>query len=360
MTTQRPSSFLESEIREQPEVLDRLLQSETERVFELAQSLRNKGEDAGDRPYCFDYVVLAARGSSDNAARYAQYLFGYHNRLPVSLATASLLTMYERPPRLARALVIGISQSGQSPDIVGVLAEARRQGQATIAITNDPQSPLASAAEHLIPLGAGPEKSIAATKTYTLSLGALALLSAALENDRDRLNELHKLPVIMERTFPPILAELHRVERYRYMSHCVVIGRGFNYATAFEVALKIKELTRTITEPYSSADFHHGPIAMVHRGFPIMLVAPSGAVIDDIRQLVVTLKRLEAELLTISDDADLLADANLAFPIPEGLPEWLTPLVTVIPGQFFAMALAQARGLNADHPQGLKKVTETM
>lgn len=340
-------------------MLQHLLESQTDRILKVAESLKNTGADQTDRPYCFDYVVIAARGSSDNAARYAQYLFGYHNRLPVALATASLFTMYRRPPRMGKALVIGISQSGQSPDIVEVLAEGRRQGQPTVAITNDPASPLAKASECVIDLKTGVEKSVAATKTYTASLGALALLSAALEHDRDRLDQLHRLPSIMESAFPAILDSLARVERYRYMSHCVVIGRGFNYATAFEVSLKIKELSRTITEPYSSADFLHGPIAMVRPGFPVMLIAPSGAVLDDIRHLVATLKKLEAEILVISDDASLLKDGNTSCPIPPGIAEWLSPLVTVLPGQFFAMTLAQAKGLNPDHPEGLKKVTET-
>jgi len=357
--TNRPSSVLEGEIREQPEVLHHLLESQTEKILKIAETLRNRDADGCDRPYCFDYVVLAARGSSDNAARYAQYLFGYHNRLPVALATASLFTMYKHPPRLGRALVIGISQSGQSPDIVEVVAEGRRQGQATVAITNDPESPLAKASECVIDLKAGTEKSVAATKTYTASLGALALLSAALEHDKNRLEQLRRLPAIMESSFPAILRALDRVERYRYMSHCVVIGRGFNYATGFEVALKIKELTRTITEPYSSADFLHGPIAMVRPGFPVMVIAPCGDVIDDIRHLVATLQKLEAELLVISDDPALLNAGNTACPIPEGVPEWLSPLVAVIPGQYFALILAQAKGLNPDHPEGLKKVTET-
>lgn len=358
MTT-RPSSVLETEIREQPSVLHHLLESQADKILKIAETLRNRGADECDRPYCFDYVVLAARGSSDNAARYAQYLFGYHNRLPVALATASLFTMYEHPPRFGRALVIGISQSGQSPDIVEVVAEGRRQGQATVAITNDPESPLAKVSECVIDLKAGPERSVAATKTYTASLGALALLSAALEHDHKRLEQLRGLPAIMESAFPAILKALDRVERYRYMSHCVVIGRGFNYATAFEVALKIKELTRTITEPYSSADFLHGPIAMVRSGFPVMVIAPSGAVLDDIRHLVTTLKKLDAELIMISDDPELLKDGNTSCPIPGGIPEWLSPLIAVIPGQFFALTLAQAKGLSPDHPEGLKKVTET-
>jgi glucosamine--fructose-6-phosphate aminotransferase (isomerizing) len=153
---------------------------------------------------------------------------------------------------------------------------------------------------------------------------------------------------------------MKRVERYRYMSHSIVIGRGYNYATAFEIALKIKELTRTSTEPYSSADFRHGPIAMVRDGFPVIVIALRGAVYADIHELVSELRQRDAEILMISDDRELLDQAHLALPLPAGLEEWLTPLVAVLPGQLFGLALAQAKGLDPDRPVGLKKVTETM
>lgn len=344
------ASILEQEINEQPEAIQRLFDQEADHAQHLAASLRDR----------FNYVVIAARGTSDNAARYAQYTFGVYNRLPVALATPSLFTLYERPPLLTGALVIGISQSGQSPDIGAVISEGRRQGQPTIAITNDPTSPLAQAAEHVIPLHAGPEQAVAATKTYTTSLGALALLSAALAADNERLAQLQRLPQLMSQALLNLAPVMVRVERYRYMAHCVVIGRGYNYATAFEIALKIKELTRTVAEPYSSADFRHGPIAMVGQGFPVLVVAPSGTVSDDIRVLVGDLKGLGSELLLISEDASLLGQAQLPMPLPAGLPEWLTPLVAVLPGQLFSLALAQAKGLSPDQPAGLKKVTETL
>jgi glutamine---fructose-6-phosphate transaminase (isomerizing) len=164
----------------------------------------------------------------------------------------------------------------------------------------------------------------------------------------------------MRQTLTQLDVMMARVERYRYMGHCVVIGRGYNYATACEVALKIKELTRIVAEPYSSADFRHGPIAMVGNGFPVLIVAPTDTVSDDIRILVDELKQLGSELLLISEDESLLNQAHLAMPLPSGLPEWLTPLVAVLPGQLFSLALAQAKGLNPDQPKGLKKVTETL
>jgi glucosamine--fructose-6-phosphate aminotransferase (isomerizing) len=343
-------SILEQEINEQPEAIQRLLDQETEPMRHLAASLRGH----------FDYVLIAARGTSDNAARYAQYIFGAHNRLPVALAAPSLFTLYEHPPLLTGALVIGISQSGQSPDIGAVIREGRRQGRPTIAITNDPESPLAQAAEFVIPIHAGPEQAIAATKTYTTSLSALALLSAALAADNERVAQLQRLPDLMSQTLINLAPVMARVERYRYMGHCVVIGRGYNYATACEIALKIKELTRIVAEPYSSADFRHGPIAMVGNGFPVLVVAPTDTVSDDIRILVDDFKQLGSELLLISEDVSLLNQAHLPMPLPSGLPEWLTPLVAVLPGQLFSLALAQAKGLSPDKPTGLKKVTETL
>ncbi len=143
------------------------------------------------------------------------------------------------------------------------------------------------------------------------------------------------------------------------MEHCTVIGRGLNYSTAFEISLKVTELTQTVAEPYSSADFLHGPIAMVYRGFPVILIAPHGSVFEDMRALVDRLIELNSELIIISNDESLLSQAHLAFPLPKSLPEWLTPMVAVLPGQLFALALARARGLDPDHPEGLKKVTET-
>jgi glutamine---fructose-6-phosphate transaminase (isomerizing) len=343
-------SILETEISQQPGVIRRLIEAEAPNARRIAGLVQGK----------YRYGFIAARGSSDNAARYAQYLFGAHNQMPVVLATPSLFTLYRTPPRLDEALVIAISQSGQSPDIVEVIAEGRRQGRPTIAITNEPDSPLAREAEHLIQLHSGLEQAVAATKTYTASLMALALLSAALEGNPSRLEALSCLPDAMQRTLDGLQPSLKRVERYRYMAHSIVIGRGFNYATAFEVSLKIKELTRVITEPYSSADFRHGPIAMVGDGFPVIVIAMHGSVNEDIQDLIAEVKEKNAELLVISDEPRLLEQAQFPLPIPAGLEEWLTPMVAVLPGQLFGMALARAKGLDPDKPVGLKKVTETI
>jgi glucosamine--fructose-6-phosphate aminotransferase (isomerizing) len=343
------TSILQNEIFEQPSVVLRLLEREAQNVHKDAEALRGS----------FDSILIAARGTSDNAARYAQYLFGAHNRLPVGLATPSLYTLYRQPPLLKRMLVIGISQSGQSPDIVAVLAEARRQGQPTMAITNDPGSPLAQTVDSTIALQAGPEKAVAATKTYTASLAALALFSAALAKDDHRLDQLQRIPPLMQQTLDGMAPLLNRVERYRYMDRCAVIGRGYNYATAFEFALKIKELTGVVAESYSSADFRHGPIAIVKNNFPVIVIAPSGATAGDLSDLINRLAELKSELIVLSDLAHLLAQAQMALPIPGDVDEWLTPLLTILPGQVFAMALTGVKRLDPDHPEGLTKITET-
>jgi len=343
-------SFLQAEIRQQPQVLMTLLDCETDNVQGIAADLRARS---------IQYVIIAARGTSDNAARYGQYLWGAHNRLPVGLATPSLFSVYDEPPRLENALVIGISQSGQSPDIVAVLGEAQSQGTPTLAITNDPVSPLAERGDYVIALHAGEERAVAATKTYTAQLAALALLSCALSNDVQRLEALRRVPLAVERVLGAEDLIANSVERYRYMEACVVLGRGYNYATAFEIALKMKELNYLIAESYSSADFMHGPIAVVGSGFPAMMVAPSGKMFDTMHNFSLELKSRGAELIVISDQQGLLAEAVTALPLPEGLPEWLSPVPAVVPGQLFALHLTLVKGNDPDQPQGLQKVTVT-
>ena len=343
-------SQVQKEIEEQPGALGRLLREGRESAEQVAARVRAFGPR---------FVVIAARGSSDNAARYAQYLFGAHNRLPVCLATPSLFTFYDAAPSLAGALVIGVSQSGQSPDIVAVVESGRRQGALTLAITNRPGSPLSLAAEHTLPLLAGEERAVAATKTYTAQLCALAMLSAAVEGASLRWAELDRVPGLVEQAIALNAAVDEKVARYRYAEHFAVVGRGFNYATAFEVALKMKETSYLVAEPYSPADLLHGPVAMIDRGFPVLLVAPSGRVLGDIGQLAGLLEGRSAELIAISDDPGILGRARVSLPLPGGMPEWVSPMVAVVPGQIWAVALARTRGLDPDQPRGLSKVTET-
>lgn len=342
---------LHSEILEQPERLAGLLENGRAVVEATAREIKKRE---------VSYVMLAARGTSDNAGRYANYLLGARNGLALALATPSLFTFYQTPPRLKGALVVSISQSGQSPDIVSVLAEGKRQGCLTLAITNDPGSPLARAADFVLDICAGPEKAVAATKTYSTELMVLAMLSAALDGNGDTWNELAKVPGWVKQASAQDEAIGSGAQRYRYMQQCVVLGRGYNYCTAFEWALKLKELTYVEAEPYSSADFMHGPIAMVNGGFPVMAVAPRGRVYASmIEPLIKMKKELNAELVVISNEKEALELSQLPISIPAEVPEWLTPLVSIVPAQLFAYHLTTIKGFNPEQPRTIHKVTET-
>lgn len=341
---------LQREIAEQPDVIARLLSQGRATAESLAAEIRRFD------PEC---VVIAARGSSDNAARYAQYLLGARHHLTVALAAPSLITLYAAAPRVRRALVLGISQSGQSPDIVAVVAEAKKQGALTLAITNDPTSPLGQAAAHCLPLHAGEERSVAATKTYTASLGALAMLSAALGDDAAAWGQLEQVPQWQSEALALDEVIAAQALSYRDASRFVTLGRGFNLATAFEVALKIKETSYVIAEPYSSADFLHGPIALVDAGFPLFVVAPTGAAHGELNAVLTQLAQKKARLIVTSDDPAVLKLSSTPLPLPTHVPEWLSPLVSVVPGQLWAQALARALGLDPNRPRGLSKVTKT-
>ncbi len=342
---------LYSEITEQPERIKHLIASQKKTVEQIASAIQKRD---------IQYVFLAARGTSDNAGRYANYLLGAMNGLPLALATPSLFTYYKQPPVLKNALVVGISQSGQSPDIVSVLDEGKRQGCATLAITNEPNSPLANASDFVLDIQAGPELAVAATKTYTTELMVIAMLSAALSGQEIRWQELEQVPSWITEVLKHDQMLKQAAQRYRYMKQCVVLGRGYNYSTAFEWALKLKELTYAEAEPYSSADFQHGPIAMMERGFPVMAIAPNGKVFDSLMQVLAQIKdEFSAELVVISNAKEALTLAQIAITIPSDIPEWLTPLVSIVPAQLFAYHLTIAKGFNPDQPRSIHKVTET-
>jgi len=344
-------SVLRAEIAEQPDVLRRLLRDGAPDVERVAESLR---------AHTVRHVVIAARGSSDNAARYAQYVFGACNRLIVSLATPSLFTRYHAAPQMDGALVIGVSQSGESPDLVAVVAEGRRQGCQTLAITNVADSPLAKAAHHLIELRAGREQSIAATKTYTAQLTALAMLSAELAQDGARLRELARVPEFVAAAAGVddgiVIAA---AETLRGAGHGVVLARGFNFATAFELALKAKELAHVAVEPYSSADFQHGPVALIETGFASIVVNVAGAVSEEVDGLLADIRGRGARPVVLSNLRSSLDRAAAPIPLPADMPEWVSPIAAIVPGQLLAFHLSRIRGLDPDSPRGLRKITRT-
>ena len=360
--TASPGAKFEREIHEQPARLARLLVDGRGAVEEIAAMVRR---------FAPAFVVTAARGSSDNAARYAKYLFGVHNRLVVSLGAPSLVTLYGARPALDRALIVGISQSGESPDIVALLEEGRRQGGLTVALTNSPASRLAQAAEYALDLRAGAEEAVVASKSYTCQLMGLAMLSAALEQEPTRWQELDAVPDAVRRTL-----ELNREvsassggprelsvygDRLLAAERMLVMGRGFNFCTTFEVALKLKETAYVMAEPYATPDLFHGPLAMLQPGFPALVIAARGATLPSTLDALDILEGRGAHIMALSDDEAMLnrAGTRVRLPFVAGVPEWLSPLVAVIPGQLCALRLARARGLDPDHPRGLTKVTKT-
>ena len=342
---------LRDEILEQPAAARRLLDVADTSYAPLADELRER------RPR---FAVIAARGSSDNAALYAQYLFAIRNQLITTLATPSTLTLYGARPRMADALVIGISQSGRSPDIIAVLGEAREQGAVTVAITNAPDSPLAAAAAQVIDLRAGPELATAATKTYTAQLLAMVLLSHALDAaTTEEQQQVARVPALLEGALEVEEQARAIAERHAARQRAVVLGRGYGYATAREWALKLQELAQVSAVPFSTADFEHGPLALAEPGLPVMVVAPSGVSLDAQLALI---RRLQLEhgarVLALSDAPSArLLDEGLA--VPPNVPDWLSPLVEIVPAQLYTYYLTVARGLDPESPRTIKKVTKT-
>jgi glucosamine--fructose-6-phosphate aminotransferase (isomerizing) len=344
------TTHLERELREQPTALERLFATQRESAERIASLFRR--DDVG-------YVLIASRGSSSNAARYAQYVLGRAHRVPVAFATPSLYTLYGQPPRLDGALVLGISQSGRSPDVKEVLEEAKRQGRPTVAITNDVASPLAAVADEVLSLEAGEELAVAATKTYLNSLGAIALLFAVSTSDEGALHELERMPAHVALQIERSWDDAQRLDRLGELQGGTVVARGVNFATAHETALKIRELSGLLFEAYSAADLMHGPIAAVGTGWPVVAIAPRGPAFESMATAVDALKERGARLIVVSDDDRALAKADAALPLWSRVPEWLSPLVAVVPGQLAARRLAQLRGVDLDSPLGLHKVTLT-
>ncbi len=307
-----------------------------------------------------EHLSLVARGSSDNAATYGKYLFESVAGIVTALAAPSLVTRYHAPPSFARGAVIGISQSGAAPDVAAVVAEARRMGAVTVALTNAPRSRLGRAAEHVFALRAGPERAIAATKTYTATCVALALLAATAAEGRGRsalsLGGLRESVAEALERQPDAVRLAGRIGRARAL---VALGRGYDYPTALEAALKIKELARVWAEPYSSADFAHGPIALLGRGTPVLLFGSRGDTERESRSLTALLHRRGARVYAITNDERLAEAADDAVLLRRPISETLTPISFAVVAQLLASSVARRRGRDPERPAGLLKVTRT-
>jgi glucosamine--fructose-6-phosphate aminotransferase (isomerizing) len=341
------STKMEKEIGEQPEVLGRILDEGWGEVLAAARALRGRN---------FDFAMLAARGTSDNAALYAKYLFETILGMPTALASPSTFTLYESSMVLDRVLMIGISQSGESRDVLETVRRSRELGASTLSVTNDEGSSLAGAADHHLFLRAGKEESVAATKTYTAELLVLYLLVAALDGEETPSDETKRLP---GRARKILGSGWEGTARYRYADHMVVTSRGFNLPTAQEAALKLMETSYMVAQPFSEADLRHGPIAMVTRDFPVLVIMPPGRATSTLTDLVGTLDERGAELVVIGEDGETLEKAAAGFRVPVSCPEELSPVLYAIPPQMLAHDLSALKGLDPDVPRGLSKITES-
>ena len=345
------SKMLE-EIRQQPAALDRTFTDARNQISRL----RAKFERSKPR-----LIVLVARGTSDNAAQFGRYLLEILTGIPVTLAAPSIFTLYGASLLLKDTLLIAVSQSGESTDTNLVLERAREQGAATIGITNEPASTLARIADQVFLVKAEKELSVAATKTYTGQVMMLYLIAYAL-GAKVTLDQLARLPELVESALTLEAEIASRVERYRFMDHAVVVGRGLNYANAFEFALKLMETCYVVAERFSSADLAHGPIAMVDRSFTSFLFTPTGVTWPGMRDMLAKLNQLQAETLIITDQSNREAREfhQRAIVIPAAIDELFTPIPYIVPAQIFAACLASEKGLNPDQPRTLNKVTLTL
>src|SRR5437762_10851241 len=323
-------SLMLQEIAEQPSALEKTIAEERSKIQRLGESLRARD---------VDLIVLVARGSSDNAALFGRYLLEITTGIPVALAAPSVNTLYGARLRLDRALVVAVSQSGEGEDINRVLEMARAEGACcTVGITNEPDSSMTKVVDETLLMHGGRERSVAATKTYTGQLLHFYMLAQALAGDGARLG-YEAIPDLAARALElrPQIEQL--VERYVFMENCVVVGRGLLYANAYEMALKLMETCYVVAERFSSADFLHGPLAMVERHFPVIVFAAPGRALDSTRALLARLAELRADTLAITGDDEAARAATRALRLPAEIDEFLAPIPYIIPAQLFAALL---------------------
>jgi glucosamine--fructose-6-phosphate aminotransferase (isomerizing) len=345
-------SLMLQEIDEQPNVLERTLNAEWRHAEQLSRVLARRNPSL---------IVLVARGTSDNAAQFGRYLLEITTGIPVSLAAPSVHTLYRARLRLSNALAIGISQSGESTDINLTIRHAKECGAMTVGITNDSRSTLATLVDEIFVTRAGQERSVAATKTYTAQLMVLYLLAACLRGFSNGWSKsLSRIPGWTARSLLLKATIREIVERYRFMRQCAVVGRGLNYANAFELAIKLMETCYVMAERFSSADFLHGPIAMVEGGFPVILFAAPGRAFRDMLKLTRRLMQLKAETVVISSEAQILKFATRALRVRDRIDDLYSPIPYIVPGQIFAALLAETKGLIPDTPRSLSKITQTV
>ena len=305
------------------------------------------------------WATIAGRGTSDHAATFGRYLLETHLGMPTGLAAPSVTSVYHAPLDWHGGLLVAVSQSGESPDVVAVTEAARAGGAVTVAVTNAATSPLAGAAEFVIDCRSGPEQSVAATKTYVAELVVLAAIVERLRPDPEVATALQALPDALARSIEGAerwLASTAIVDEFAAADRALVVSRGYNLATALEIALKLKETCGLFADGYSTADLQHGPVALAAPDVPSLAVRPPGdmgARVDDVVARLATTGRAPWSI-----DAGASTGVRV-LGLELDLPDTLSPAALVVPGQLLAEAVARRRGLDPDAPRGLSKITLT-
>jgi glucosamine--fructose-6-phosphate aminotransferase (isomerizing) len=334
----------------------------SEQPARLAQ-LIDRSDDIAARvralaPEPLNGISIVARGSSDHAAIYGRYLLEAATGKPVSLAAPSLHTLYDVDVDYEGQLVIAVSQSGATPEIARTLEALQAGGGRGLAITNDPDSPLARAADETIALDLGEERAVPATKTVTGELIAFALVASVLGRVPFTRDELNALPESVQAVLDDPAPAADAAEALLGASQLIVVARGYLFAAALETALKIKETCLLLADGYSSADLRHGPIAAVSRGLPVVALCTPGPALADMVSLVEDLRARQASVLVVGSD-EIGTDEPADVPLPVGVPEALVPISAVVRGQQLAYELSVRLGYDPDRPEGLTKVTPT-
>ena len=347
-TSEAGGRFL-AEIREQPAALRRLLAVEPE-IATAAHALRERGSRL---------VRLVGHGSSDNAASYGVYAFGLLPRLTALRDSISLTVHYHTQLDMKGETAIGLSQSGRTPDVVDYLAKARANGALTIALTNDAGSALAQTADAVIPLSAGDEQAVAATKTYLTTVAALGLLAAHVAGDGPSVSDgVRRAADALEGAIPRLEQDAAALAvPFSFTGRMFVIGRGVEFGTAREIALKLLETCYVAAEPLTATDLAHGPIAALDPLFPVWAIASPDETLPAVQEAAERIHAMGATLVASGTAASEITSAAYSLPVPPTEPRLLSPLLSVVPGQLFAWALARAKGLDPDQPRGLSKIT---
>jgi glucosamine--fructose-6-phosphate aminotransferase (isomerizing) len=338
-----------AEIREQPEALRRLVKSRAE-VEAFAGALAERGVQE---------VRLVGHGSSDAAASYGVYAFGLLPGWTAFRDSISLSTYYRAELDFSRSLVIALSQSGRTPDVVAYARHARERGALTVAVTNEPASELAETVEWTLQLHAGEERAVAASKTLLNTFALLALLAGVAAGRGEEVADgIQACASQIADALPGLEEAVGRIATtFAYVGRMYVIGRGIEFGTAREVALKLTETCRIAAEPVTSTDLAHGPIAALDAMFPVWTIASRDECLPALVAAAALARKAGATLVATGSAADEVPDAGFRLPVPEAPLPVLSPLLSLVPGQLFAAALSRAKGLNADHPTGLTKVT---